>query len=111
MKNFQKLFFKLAESLLVKFPKPPDKNNLKSVFEYYPSFATIADFCLVGTAEKQILKIMQDVKSSKAAGVDKLSGRFLKNGANILPVQNQFLLFVIYQSPEESFQVFAKLRS
>ena len=27
---------------------------------------------------------MQDIKSSKAAGVDKLSGKFLKDGANIL---------------------------
>ena len=27
---------------------------------------------------------MQDIKSSKAAGVDKLSGRFLKDGADIL---------------------------
>ena len=27
---------------------------------------------------------MQDIKSSKAAGIDKLSGRFLKDGADIL---------------------------
>ena len=27
---------------------------------------------------------MQDIKSSKAAGVDKLSGKFLKNGFDIL---------------------------
>ena len=28
---------------------------------------------------------MQDIKSSKAAGVDNLSGRFLKGGVDILP--------------------------
>ena len=27
---------------------------------------------------------MQDIKSSKAAGIDKLSGKFLKDGADIL---------------------------
>ena len=36
--------------------------------------------CLIGTTEKKVLKIMQDIKSSKTAGVDKLLGRFLKDG-------------------------------
>ena len=27
---------------------------------------------------------MQDIKSSKAAGIDKLSGKFLKDGADVL---------------------------
>ena len=72
------------ESLLIKVPKPPDKYNLKSVIRYYSSFAITADFCLAGTTEKQVLKIMQGIKSSNTAGADKLSRRFLKNGANIL---------------------------
>ena len=70
------------ESLLLKLLKPPDKYNLISVFQYYSSFAI--GFCLVGTTEKNVLKIMQDIKSSKAARVDKLSGRFLKYGTDIL---------------------------
>ena len=83
-KIFKNFFSNLAESLLIKLPKPPDKYNLKSVIQYYSSFAITTDFCLVGTTEKQVLKIMQDIKSSKAAGIDKLSGRFLKDGADIL---------------------------
>ena len=43
----------------------------------------LRDFSLVDTTEKQVLKIMQDIKSSKAAGVDKLSGGFLKDGVDI----------------------------
>ena len=39
---------------------------------------------MVGNTVKQVLKIMQDIKSSKAAGIDKLSERFLKDGADIL---------------------------
>ena len=77
-------FSNLAESLLIKLPKPPDKYNLKSVIQYYSSFAITTDFCLVGTTEKQVLKILQDIKSSKATGIDELSGRFLKDGADIL---------------------------
>ena len=75
-KLIKKLFSNLAESLLIKLPKPPDKYNFRSVIQYYSSFAITADFCLVGTTEKQILKLMQDIKSSKAAGVHKLLGRF-----------------------------------
>ena len=72
------------KSLLIKLPKTPDMYILKSVIQYYSSFAVTTDFCQVGTIEEQVLKIMQDIKSSKAAGIDKLSGRFLKDGAYIL---------------------------
>ena len=84
-KIFKNFFSDLAEFLFIKLPKPPDKYKLKSVIQYYSSFAITADFCFFGTTEKQVLKIMQDIKSSKAARVDKLSGRFLKDGADILP--------------------------
>ena len=47
-KNF---FSDLVESLLIKLLNPPDKYNLKSVIQYYSSFAITADFCLVGTTE------------------------------------------------------------
>ena len=83
-KIFKNFFSNLAEYLLIKLRKPPDKYNLKSIIQYYSIFAITTDFCLVGTTEKQVLKIMQDIKSSKAAGIDKLSGRFLKDGADIL---------------------------
>ena len=36
------------------------------------------------TSEEKVLKIMTNIESSKDAGVDKLSGRFLKDGVNIL---------------------------
>ena len=83
-KIFKNVFSNFAESLLIKLSKPPDKYNLKSAIQYYPSFTITADFCLVGTTEKQVLKIMQDVKSSKAVEVEELSGRLLKDGADIL---------------------------
>ena len=83
-KIFKNFFSNLAKSLLIKLPNPPDKYNLQSVLRYYSSF-TISDyFCLSNTSEEKVLKIMTNIESSKAAGVDKLSGRFLKDGANIL---------------------------
>ena len=83
-KIFKNYFSNLAESLLIKLPKPPDKYNLKSVIQCYSNFAITAEFFLVSTTEKQVLKIMQDIKNSKAAGLDKLSGKFLKDGTDIL---------------------------
>ena len=51
-KIFKNLFANLAESFLIKLPKPPDNYNLKSVIQYYSSFAVAADFCLVGLKNK-----------------------------------------------------------
>ena len=66
-KIFKNFFSNVAESLLVKLSNPPDKWNLRSVIRYYSSFT-----------------IMTNIESSKAAGVDKLSDRFLEDGTNIL---------------------------
>ena len=53
--QFQKLsktsFSNLVESLPIKFPKP-DNYNIKSVIQYYSSFAIAADISLLGTTEK-----------------------------------------------------------
>ena len=71
-------------SLLIKLPNPPDKYNLQSVIRYYSSFTISEDFHLSNTSEEKALKVMTNIESSKAAGEDKLSGRFLKDGTNIL---------------------------
>ena len=34
--------------------------------------------------EKKVLKVLQFIDISKAAGIDQISGRFLKDGANFL---------------------------
>ena len=52
------------------------------------------DFCLSNTSEEKILKIIKNIEISKAAGVDKLSGRFS-----------------ISQSHRESSQMLVKLRN
>ena len=42
------------------------------------------NFCLNNNSEEKVLKIMTNIESSKDARVYKLSGRFLKDGVNIL---------------------------
>ena len=81
---FKKLFSNLVKSHLIKLLNPPGKYNLQSVIRYYSSFMISNDFCLSNTSEEKVLKIMTSIESSKAAGVDKLSGRFLKDRASII---------------------------
>ena len=41
-------------------------------------------FHIKNTPEEKIFKIMEKIEVSKAAGIDKLTGRFIKDGAEIL---------------------------
>ena len=44
----------------------------------------ITKFCLNKTSEKNVLQINKKIEISKAAGMDKLSGQFLRDAAEIL---------------------------
>ena len=81
-KIFKYFLSDITKSLLIKLPNSPHKYNLHSVIRYYSSFMISDDFCLSNTYEEKVLKIMTNIESSKAAGVDKLFGRF--DGTNIL---------------------------
>ena len=83
-KIFTNFFSNLAESLLINLQNLPDKYNLQSVIRYYSSFTILDDFHFNNTSEEKVLKIMANIESSKAAEIDKLSGTFLKDSANIL---------------------------
>ena len=41
-------------------------------------------FHITSTSEENVFKIMEKIEISKAVSIDKLFGRFLKNGAEIL---------------------------
>ena len=45
----------------------------------------LKDNCILSlTTKKKVLEILKCIDISRAAGIDKISGRFLKDGANIL---------------------------
>ena len=54
------------------------------VFQYYSKFITEKIFHLSDTSEEELFKIMQNIQLLKAIGIDNLSGKFLKDGAEIL---------------------------
>ena len=83
-KVFKDFFSNLAKSFLDKLPDPSNKYNLESVFLYYSNFAIPESFHIKSTSEEKVLKIMENSEISKASGIDKLPGRFLKDSAKIL---------------------------
>ena len=107
-KTFKDFFSNLAESLSIKLPNAPNKYNIESVFPYYSEFIIEISFHLSDASEEEAFKIMQNIDISKAAGMDDLSGEFLKDGVEILakPLSEICNLSIL-----ELFQMPVKLRS
>ena len=82
--TFAKFYTNLAESLFKNLPNSPDKFDVNSVHYYYKNIKLKDNFNLDLTTEKKVLEVLQFIDISKAAGNDKISVRFLKDGANIL---------------------------
>ena len=78
--TFAKFYSNLAESLLKNLPNSPNKFDINSVHQYYKNIELKDNL----TTEKKVLEVLQSIDISKAAEIDKISGRFLKDGANIL---------------------------
>ena len=67
-----------------KLPNPPNKFTLNTAFQHYKVIIQRDSFNLVTVSENTILTIFKNTKVSKAAGLDNLFGRFLKDGAKVL---------------------------
>ena len=78
-------------NLLKKLPKHPNKFTLNTVFQFYKGTIQSDSFNLLTVSESTIYfkhhlfhTILKNNKVSKTAGLDNLSGRFLKDGAKVL---------------------------
>ena len=83
-KDFSAYFSNLAENLMRKLPNFSNNYGLMSVAQYYSHLGLTKKFELLPTEEDYILKNLRDIDTLKAAGIDRLSGRFLKDNANVL---------------------------
>ena len=81
--GFKDYYSNLAGKLLKKLPKPPNKFTLNAVFQHYKGIIQSDSFNLATVSENTVLTISKNTKVSKAAGLDNLSGRFLKDGAKV----------------------------
>ena len=84
LSGFKDYYSDLAGNLLKKLPKPPNKISLNTVFQHYKGIIQSGSFNLATVSENTILTILKNTKVNKAAGLDNLSGRFLKDGAKVL---------------------------
>ena len=83
-KDFSAYFSNLAKNLVSKLPNRSNKYGVLSLAQYYRHLGLIKKFELLPTEKDYILKILRYIDTSKAAGIDRLPGRFLKDGANVL---------------------------
>ena len=67
-----------------KLPNPSNKYGLVSVAQYYSHLGLTKKFDLLPTEKDYIFKILRDMATSKAAGIDRLPERFLEDDINVL---------------------------
>ena len=83
-KGFSAYFSNLAENLVRQLPNPSNKYGALSVAQYYSHLGLTKKFDLLPPEKYYVLKILRDIGNSKAAGIERLLGRFLKDGADVL---------------------------
>ena len=65
-------------------PKASNKYSIDTVIKYYEHMIQGSHFNLTSVSENSILTILKSTQVSKAAGLDGLSGSFLKDAVKFL---------------------------
>ena len=74
----------MAKEPLNKLPNPPCKFGAESIKRYYKHLNLAKQkFILHHATEENVLKRLEGIDPTKAAGLDNLAGKFLKDGAPI----------------------------
>ena len=83
LEGFKNYYSTLAENLVNMLPKAPNKYSINTVIKYYEHMIEGSHFNLASVSKNSVLTILKSTQVSKAAGLDGLSGSFLKDGANV----------------------------
>ena len=93
-------FCTLAVNFLANLPPSSLRFGLHSVWQYYEKSLKYPNckFTFNFVSKETVLKLLQDLDENKAAGLDDLSGKFLKNRVTVLgkPVSQIFNLSIKY---------------
>ena len=81
---FKDFFSNLAENLVSKLPKPPNKFRKTFLSNFYNNLNIKSDLNFKSVTEETVLNILRNLNPSKAPGIDNITGKFLKDGANSL---------------------------
>ena len=96
---FKDFYSNLAGDLLKKLPSLTNKFGIEAVKKYYKNInLERKSFSFRPTKHADILKLLEDVKISRSAGIDNLAGKFLKEGASVLasPITDLCNLSIYY---------------
>ena len=109
--GFKNYYSTLADNLVNMLPKALNKYSINTVIKYYEHMIQGSHFNLASVSENSILTILKSCQVSKAAGLDGLSGHFLKDGAKFLakPISDLWNLSINSEKFPDSYKV-AKLR-
>ena len=82
---FKDFFGNLAKNLVKKLPFAPNKFGMNTVEDYYKKNISVKNkFSLMATNNDTIFKLLNGINPTKAAGIDNIAGKFLKEGACVL---------------------------
>ena len=90
-KIFKDFFETHSTNLVNNLPSVTNDFDIKKVQQYYSNLSLEnKNFCLQPTTYEVVLKLLGEINPSKAAGMDKIGGKFLRDGATLLafPVQS-----------------------
>ena len=62
----------------------PNRYTIKFVSDYYEKLSLSENFKLDSITEGYLFNVLKNIEITKAAGIDQISGKFLKDGARIL---------------------------
>ena len=95
-----------------KLPLSPNIFTESKIASYYDNNTVSKDlnFQLSETSPEKILSILKDLNPSRGAGIDNLSGKFLKDGAHVLaqPISQRFSLSIklnVFRRPFKTAKV------
>ena len=69
---------------MAKLPKAPNRYTIRFVSDYYKKLSLSENFKLDSTTEGYLFKLLKNIEVTKAAGIDQIPGKFLKDGVQIL---------------------------
>ena len=84
LEGFRNYYSTLSGNLVKMLVKPSNKYFINTVIKYYEHMILGDYFHLAPVLENWFLTILKATQVSKAAGIDNLPGRSLKDGAKVL---------------------------
>ena len=109
---FKDFYSNLASDLVNQLPTATSKYDMNYVRDYYNNIGLVdVPFGFSHVHESQITNILEQFDTNKAAGIDGLSGTFLKSGAKMLskPITDLINFSILLSAFPESCKV-AKLK-